>query len=591
MSNMKRFKALLLAAVMLFSVTLFAACGESQSAEADYKVTVTDATGNPISSGYAVRFLQNGQQVAMQIPNDKGESVKNLTRGDYTVELQFTGDQEYHFEQTDMTLTKDKTELTVKLAYTLSDESVELFVGDGDATVHFVNAGCTYIQLDSEKRSYFIFNPDQEGTYEFTVLENDAAIGYYGAPHFVQSASAAEVVDNKFTLSIREDTLAGSGYVIGVDAGQGSAVLSITRTGDPQWSVEYEPWTVYKPTAQIEKFTLADGIAVTDFDLTLPASAYPIVYSEADGFYHIGTADGPCVLARLGSNSKTRFTDPLGKMIEVSSVSKYFYDENGDFLKKESYTECLHSYCDGEDNGLDGTIDSYFYLDPVTHTYPLTEDLKYIMQQRGEYAQWWDKDSVHYLFNDGDGVPIPDINPETAWLFMCGCPAEAYGQAVDMKQYVLPSGAKISEFDLTSATDAYQLVLSSDGTYHLNSADGPQVLVRLADESQFDLPYCLTLESQAAADILYKHHFDANGIFAKAEYYNDCIQAYADCADSTSGLYPLTEDLMYIIQQLGDQNGWWNTESGHYMFKDANGAQIKDINSELAWLFMCCYIG
>ena len=94
MSNMKRFKALLLAAVMLFSVTLFAACGESQSAEADYKVTVTDATGNPISSGYAVRFLQNGQQVAMQIPNDKGESVKNLTRGDYTVELQFTGDQE-----------------------------------------------------------------------------------------------------------------------------------------------------------------------------------------------------------------------------------------------------------------------------------------------------------------------------------------------------------------------------------------------------------------------------------------------------------------------------------------------------------------
>ena len=33
MGNTKRFKALLLAAMMLLSVTLFAACGESQSAE------------------------------------------------------------------------------------------------------------------------------------------------------------------------------------------------------------------------------------------------------------------------------------------------------------------------------------------------------------------------------------------------------------------------------------------------------------------------------------------------------------------------------------------------------------------------------
>lgn len=588
MGNTKRFKALLLAAMMLLSVTLFAACGESQSAEADYKVTVMDAAGNPVSTGYAVRFMQNGQQVAMQIPNEKGESVKNMTRGDYTVELQFTGDQKYHYVQ-DMTLTKDKTELTVKLAYTLSDESVELFVGDGDATVYFVNAGCTYIQLDSQKRSFFIFKPDQEGTYEFTVLENDAAIGYYGAPHFVQSISAAEVVDNKFTLSIREDTLAGSGYVIGVDAGEGSAILSITRTGDPQWSVEYEPWTVYQPTAQIEKFTLAEDIAVTDFDLSLPASAYPIVYNESDGYYHLGTADGPCVLTRLGSQSKTRYTDPLGKMIEVSAVTSYFFDENGDFLKKESYTECLQNYCDGEDNGLDGTIDTYFYLDPVTHTYPLTEDLKYIIQQRGAYAQWWDASSVHYLFKDANGAPLSGINPETAWLFMCGCPADAYEMKAAAKPYTLPAGAKISEFDLTA--DAYQLVLGSDGTYRLNSADGPQVLVRLADESQFDLPYCLTLESQAAAETLYKHHFDGNGVFTKAEYYNDCVAAYADCADSQKGLYPLTEDLMYIIQQLGEQNGWWNPESGNYMFKDANGVQTEGINSEIAWLFMCCYIG
>ena len=425
MKSVKQIKALFLAVLML-GVLVLAACGsEPESTVADYKVTVVDAAGNPFSDGYAVRFMQNGQQVAMQLPDEQGQSVKNLTKGDYTVELQFTdADAAYHYDKSAMTLTAEKTELTVVLAYSMPAEGSELFAPEGAVTAYAVKEGCTYVKLDSENRSYFLFKPEREGLYEFSVLESTAAIGYYGAPHFVQATSAAEVVNNSFSISVRADSLGNNNsgsfvLVIGIDAAEGDAVLSVERVGDPAWTVADEPWTIYKTTAQIREFSLPENANLVDFDLKAATDTYTLVYNEADGFYHLNTADGPLVLVRLGKNAKSQYIDPFGRIIERSSVTKYFYDDAGEFLKKESYTECLYEYCDGPDADGNGEVESYYYLDKETETYPLTEDLKYIIQSRGEYSQWWDADSIHYLFRDADGDPIPGINNEIAWLFMC----------------------------------------------------------------------------------------------------------------------------------------------------------------------------
>lgn len=422
--NKKTLKAICLVALLLLPV-LLAACGGG-STEADYKVTVVDASGKPCTTGYAVRFLQNGQQVAMQLPNDKGEAVKTLTKGDYTVELQFTDvEVSYHYDREAMTLSAEKTELVVELAYALPEKAQPLYV-DGDETkAYHVSLGCTYLQLNDSGRSYYLFAPNEAGLYEFALLGNQAAIGYYGAPHFVQQHSAAEVVDNKFTISVRADSLGAGGFmlVIGVDAGQGDATLSITRLGDPEWTVADAPWVIYQPKSTITEFSLPENTNLVDFDLTAATDTYTLVYNETDSFYHLGTADGPLVLVRLGKDAKTKYIDPLGKQIETSSVVKYFYDEDGEFVKKESYTECLWQYCDGLDTNQNGTVEEYYYLDKGTDTYPLTEDLKYIIQQRAEYAGWIDPESEMYLFKTSDGMTIPNINHEIAWLFMC-CYAE-----------------------------------------------------------------------------------------------------------------------------------------------------------------------
>lgn len=413
---MKRIKFL---ALLLCLCMVLGACGgggneetatatTEASTEAEYKVTVADAMGNPYTTGVIVSFVQNGAQIAMQPVDGSGVAAKTLTKGDYTVELVFTGDESaYHVEEGDYTLTADKTELTVTLSNAVSGEGRTLTVEGKEYTAYNVSAGCTYVTLTAGERSYFLFTPTTAGTYEFSVSDPTAAIGYYGAPHFVQSVSAAEVVDNAFTLSISAGMIGAEGasgtavIVVGVDGGsEAGASLMIQRIGDPEWTVADEPWTVYQATTPPSAYSLPDGAKLREFDLT--ADGYTLV-KGSDGYYHLDSADGALVLVRLGE--KNTYLDGYKVILEHTGVNKYFYDENGEFVKKENYADCLLQYieCMDEDSG----------------TYPLTDDLMYIIRNNGEHQGWWNTEGNNYLFLDENGNRVPGINAEIAWLFMC----------------------------------------------------------------------------------------------------------------------------------------------------------------------------
>lgn len=422
MKNMKRMKAMLLATLMLLSAVLFAACGgeggSAASGNAAYKVTITDAVGTPYTSGMVVKFMQNGVQAGMQVVNDKGEAVKELPKGDYTVELQFTDANASYTAQTeDMTLSANKTELHVVLARGLSEQTRELVVGEKTHQVHYVNTGSTKVTLNDEGRTYFLYAPEEPGLYEFSVVGSNAALGYYGAPHFVQENSAVEVVDNKFKMSIRrsmigdDDSTGSFVLVLGLDAAEGETMLCIQRLGDPEWSVEEEPWITYQPTVELSPYTLPAGTALKKFDLTASSDRYTLVLNEADGFYHLDSADGPLVLVRLGKKGdQTDYLDPFERILEESGVSRYFFEGDGsitkeNFIKRESYSECLLKYIEN--------------MDQENGVYPLTEDLRYIIENRGIQSGWWDPQGSLYLFTDESGMAIPGINHEIAWLFMC----------------------------------------------------------------------------------------------------------------------------------------------------------------------------
>lgn len=400
--------------LLLCCVLLLSACGEQaapESTDAEYRVTVVDGSGNPYTTGVIVRFLQGGEQAAMQPIDANGVAAKTLAKGDYTVELMFTGDAEdYYYDKTDLTLSAEMTELTVVLAQTLQAEGSALYAPEGEKLAYPVGEGSVFVGLTAGERNYFLFAPTNAGTYEFKTSDPNAKIGYYGAPHFVQSENVAENVgENSFTLSIKASMIgSGSGgtsiFVVGIDAEEiDNCVLTIERIGDPEWTIEDEPWTVYQPTAELSAYTLPAGAQIAEFDLTASADTYDLVLNETDGFYHLDSAEGPLVLVRLGEDSK--YLPGFKTILERSGVNKYFFNEDGSFDKKETYDQCLLAY--------------FEYMDAENGVYPLTEDLKYIIQQRGDYSGWWDTDSAMYLFVDENGDKVPGINSDIAWLFMC----------------------------------------------------------------------------------------------------------------------------------------------------------------------------
>lgn len=385
---------------------------QQASGNVTYKVSVKDAKGTPYTSGVVVKFMQNGVQMGLQVVNAEGVAEKALPSGDYAVELQFTDSEINYVYNKGMQVTAAQPSAEAVVNFSLGSQSQSLYVEDREYEAVYLTTGCTAITLDPAKMTYFLFAPTEAGAYEFSLIGSDAAIGYYGAPHFVQTASAAEVENNAFTMSIRKDMI-GTGdtgttiLVLGVAAGEGEAVFSIERIGDPQWTVSDEPWTVYEATGPMTAYTHNAKAKLTDFDLK--AQNYTLVLGE-DGFYHKDTADGPLVLVRLGKESGgSEYLDDFQTILEHSGVSKYFYDANGEFVKKEKYDDCLIKY--------------FEIMDEETGLYPLTEDLKYIIQSRGEYSGWFEPSNGLYLFKDENGNPIPGINNEISWLFMC-CIAE-----------------------------------------------------------------------------------------------------------------------------------------------------------------------
>ena len=150
-------------------------------------------------------------------------------------------------------------------------------------------------------------------------------------------------------------------------------------------------------------------------------------------------------------------------------------------------------------------------------------------------------------------------------------------------EYTLPAGTNLHQVDITAKD--FQVVLGDDGFYHKDSKDGPLMYLQFK-ETQY----------VAIDDILKNFHigaylYDDNGNFLQKEEYTEMMEKYRDCADKDKYVYPLTEDLAYVLKSYGKHQGWWDTENPGYLFRDQDGNNVPGVNVEIAWLFLCCYTG
>lgn len=450
----KRIRALLLCTLFLCSMLALCACGEDTSdASADtvsYQVTVVDGLGNPYTEKVIVKFMQNGTQVAMANIDATGTAKKDLPKGDYTLDIATTeAGAVCWFDKELAVLSAEVTEIQVTMACAPSGEASSLTANVPDTetskeyNAYTVGTGSSYIALIPGERTYVIFTPTEGGVYQFAIT-GGAELGYYGAPHFVQPYNLAEVVDNAFSISVTNSSVSSeqtgtARFVIGLDAAEGAegTILNIQRTGDPEWTIEDEPWNNYQAKREITPYVLPEGVSLKKFELTAPTVAYKLVFNETDRCYHLNSADGRLVFVQLekecyGISLKNMVGEIIyqdGILMQSGTTSlRYMYFNSREDFFKEDYTDVMRQYVTNRD--------------PQHGVYPLTEDLYYMLNKGIEFIGWCDPESANYRFAE-----LPNVNPELSWLFLC--------EVVDQGEVLLPLPEEPTVPDGTTTPDSW----------------------------------------------------------------------------------------------------------------------------------------
>ena len=517
MMNMKRIWALALAVLMLGALlcgcqetpagTTAPATTAAPTGPADYTVKIVDPKGNP-QSNVGVKFLdKSGESMGMAITNENGTAVKNMERGEYTLQLTFQ-DVEHSFccSEESLRLTATKTETEVVVSYQMGEKSYNLLVPSNPKVAYNLTVSGGNVTVAG------VLDTSVDGTYAFTEDENGLQLG--DAP-----ITIAKNLSGSFTFEC---------------AGLNMAQNIVDANDQPMTAV-------------------ADG-------------TYRVMSNEYVAYY----VDEGYTTVKLSETGRNYFVfmPTRAGVYEISIVGQ-------------------------------GTVGSY---GTVNYVYEVSET----EVENNTYRKTVTSDMIG---TNGTGTTewVIGIDSETAGAETYLCITwvseppkvvqwEDYAATYKPSKYTLPEGAVLQEFDL--AAETYTLVYNeTDKFYHLNTADGPVVLVRLLSANPYTgFPFGNILLGTNIGT----HHYDENGELVEKIKYNDCIQQYlgnitgsgenakftGGMCDDREGVYPLTKDLMVILQDYGTFKGYWEEGSLEYLFGD-----IVGLNKENAWLFACCYLG
>lgn len=169
-------------------------------------------------------------------------------------------------------------------------------------------------------------------------------------------------------------------------------------------------------------------------------------------------------------------------------------------------------------------------------------------------------------------------------------PWEVYEGDPPAGKYSKNPGQNLTYVDLTGKTSDFKPVLGTDGVYHLNSATGKTLYVNLGPNAQYISMYSMLGASGVGGTKFGKIFRNSDGSLKVKEDYTDCMLQYVNCRNPQTGsaafeVYPLTEDLMYMLKNGGEHMGWWNESSANFLFADLG----SKFNPELGWMFAVCY--
>ena len=397
-------------ALLICASALLTACNNPTETDTEsaaggdvaYTVNVSDYLGNAVD-GVVVNLLKNGEQVAMKRLIN-GSATFTEAPGEYTFTVVSTDSEtEYYYDPVLCVLSAEKTAASITLYEKLTGEPREIFARldyESEHEAHdayFIGEGATYVELNAGARTFFLFTPERSGTFLFDVVgASDAVIGYFGGTFNVLVENQAERKGTAIELEFVADQVGNLVSVLAVDSEIAeNCVITVRRVGDVTVSIHDLPWTSYVDPDYEEYFANCanwEKTGFVPFNITDPTLS--AVYNEEDGYYHLNAADGPVLFVRLGEASD--YLASFETVCETSRMGAYIYDEDGNFVTKESYNELFiqHSFA----------------------TVPLTEEIAHAIKNHGASAKWWDMTYDGNLFANVAATLVG----ENAWLFACG---------------------------------------------------------------------------------------------------------------------------------------------------------------------------
>ena len=237
--------------------------------------------------------------------------------------------------------------------------------------------------LENTIVSLFGFIPAEAGVYTFTV-PTGVTIAQYGiAWNVIQTAEGT-------TLEVTA-TAAEQAILVGLSGDVASVNVKVEKTGAYTPPAE-TTYVDYEATVEFdEEFKMPEG-DVTSVDIT----AAQTVVLGADGYYHLGTADGPILYVNLNSASFT-----LATLLDAGAPIT---------MRGEKYTgEDGKLYCYDYMNMI--AFGDYYNYSHECDYYPLNADLMAFFQDYGAAQGWYDKE-----FSNFEEIKTSEFNADSAWM-------------------------------------------------------------------------------------------------------------------------------------------------------------------------------
>ena len=389
-----------------------------------YTVNVQLQDGLPVRA--TVKIYNGANEVASANANT-GTATFELPMSTYTVAITPVSTYaSYYYDESKLSLSSASPTLTVTLIPKLTavpNDEISPWDTENGYPYSIAASGVSYVTVTDSDRSIFLFQTNEPGLYRISLKTLDGKtvpVKYYGTPMscFEMDAKVTGPDNAFFIVEVQAAHTTSAnfpGFVCMVFNNTGEsydALLSVERVGDEIFDPSYDEYINVVPEKPLSPtcFSYANwSYTVNNLDITDESLT---VVLGSDGYYHLGTADGPLVYAYVSKPSPYitfSFQDitAAGDRFGAYFAGDEIYEQGkNDYTHKELYNLLIDAYA--------------AVCDPVTGLVPMTEELAHAIRSHGEHAGWWSDNPSFNLFIDREtGEKTVDYKENVAWLFAC----------------------------------------------------------------------------------------------------------------------------------------------------------------------------